>query len=852
MQAAFPKSHFFSIGTTTAEALVYFCLALLLIALVAWISYKSRVMQRSWLRWILASTRILLIACLVLSLIELGTTKLTKKLAVAVVMDASQSIPDDGLAQESQFISEIRKRATDADVLAFDFAIDSKELFHNELPSRHTGKTGTDISKALLMALDRMPENAFRRIALLTDGNQTEGDLLAAARLAKARSTELYIVPVEPVADRDIAIQSLNLPRRARPGEPVTVTVGIKSNYEADAVLTVVAPGVKIRQPLHVTSGEQTIDLQTRAPSGGNVSFTASLEADGDAHPENNRMSSVMTIIGAPRIAVFSSDLEGDRLLLSALESQRLSVQSSPSSELPANSRSYYPYDLVVLSDIAYKNVTVEQAEALREYVRDYGGGLLVIGGSASADLGEPDELPMESLLPAVFKRKKKTEPNPPALILIIDKSASMARERKFAIAIKASGDSLDALPDESQIGIILFDDFPRWAVPTTKASNRNAIKSKLATFGVDGGTSLYPAVIEAYGALKKVDNKVKHVLILSDGMSLTTFEQYGHVIESMARKKITVSTVALGKESDKAHLRKIAEAGKGRFYYTDNIDEIPKIFMEETKTITKTNIVEARFVPEVIRHGDMLAGLDLSDIPELYGYNAVRSKPGAEVFMTAEAKEPLLMRWRLGLGKVSLLACDTGADWARQWPEWRVYPEFIGHVARGTLGDQNRRNFRVTSEVSGYHSEIFVDAMDHLGNFLNDQQLDLEMTAPDGNSFIKPLEQIRPGGYKADIPLEQTGGYQIRVFGKGEAPDARSEGIGGVTLKPPDEFIATTVNEPLLADAARAANGIYKATVSQLLAEPPTTISERNPWTKWFLYVALAVSVIGVFLRRL
>jgi hypothetical protein len=337
---------------------------------------------------------------------------------------------------------------------------------------------------------------------------------------------------------------------------------------------------------------------------------------------------------------------------------------------------------------------------------------------------------------------------------------------------------------------------------------------------------------------------------LLSDGYSISGFGQNAHIIQYMADKKITVSTVALGKESDQKHLRKIAKLGRGRFYFTTDPSQIPKIFAEETKTITKTNVVETTFEPTLVKRGDMLAGLDLDAIPELYGYNSARAKPTSEVYMNAEKKEPLLARWRFGLGRVTFVGTDTGGDWARNWMTWTPYGEFWTKIARNTLGDQNRRSYRLETRIVDDRAEIDVDALDTNGNFLNDLDLTLEVTAPEGEPQQIPLSQIRPGGYRGDIKLAKFGNYSFQVVDK-KSKTAGGGGIGRLFLAPPTEFISQTTNVPLLENIAKITDGRYNPTVEQVFEVPEQTFPRTHPIWPYLLYGVLGLFLLTILVRR-
>src|SRR5690606_35913436 len=128
-------------------------------------------------------------------------------------------------------------------------------------------------------------------------------------------------------------------------------------------------------------------------------------------------------------------------------------------------------------------------------------------------------------------------------------------------------------------------------ALPLTKAKERETVESALKNLGVNGGTDLYPALRAAYSELKKSEAKIKHIIVLSDGESLSRYEQNSDLVDKITRDKITISTVGLSEDSDPVHLQLLAQKGGGTFYYTEDPDELPDIFAKETQITTETTV---------------------------------------------------------------------------------------------------------------------------------------------------------------------------------------------------------------------------------------------------------------------
>ena len=74
-------------------------------------------------------------------------------------------------------------------------------------------REGTDIEAGLRRGLADLPDGYVGRLVLLSDGNATHGDALAAAAAAAARGVTVDVLPIEREPGLDIAIESVRAPR---------------------------------------------------------------------------------------------------------------------------------------------------------------------------------------------------------------------------------------------------------------------------------------------------------------------------------------------------------------------------------------------------------------------------------------------------------------------------------------------------------------------------------------------------------------------------------------------------------------------------------------------------------------
>ena len=88
-------------------------------------------------------------------------------------------------------------------------------------------------------------------------------------------------------------------------------------------------------------------------------------------------------------------------------------------------------------------------------------------------------------------------------------------------------------------------------------------ISERLASLESDGGTDLFKAMLEAHRAIAMKQAAIKHVIVLSDG--LTDKADFNGLVRRMARDGITVSTVSVGSDADVQLMADIAKERQGQ-----------------------------------------------------------------------------------------------------------------------------------------------------------------------------------------------------------------------------------------------------------------------------------------------
>ena len=178
----------------------------------------------------------------------------------------------------------------------------------------------------------------------------------------------------------------------------------------------------------------------------------------------------------------------------------------------------------------------------------------MMLGGEESFGLGGYYRTPIEEALPVTMEVKQKVEIPSLAVVLSIDRSGSMAmttdeKVTKLDLAKEAAHLVVDLLDERNEVGVMSLGHRVHLGRAGPPAKDKAAIHHAIATIKAGGGTDGYPALKESYQVLFDRPALLKHVIFLSDGQM--TRGDFQGLLRRMAKDKITVSTVAIGKDAD-------------------------------------------------------------------------------------------------------------------------------------------------------------------------------------------------------------------------------------------------------------------------------------------------------------
>ncbi len=745
-------------------------------------------------RWALG-VRGALLALLLLTLLRPSLPRWVDRMNVVFLLDMSDSVSLAARELAYRFVAEAARSMKSGDrhgVIVFGEAAVVDQTLTNrptvERPKAPVDGRGTDIFQAIQLALAMLPPGQANRIVMLTDGRQNHGNALAGAQAAKDAGADLFYQAAPLTLTQEVVAESLVLPQEVKYGEPFQAKVVAWSHKDAQGRLSLFRNGEFL--------GSQVV----RFNAGKNVfSYRQALDTSG--------------------IHVYQAAIEvdGDTIEENNRAVGAVVVRGRPQVLLAEKDRSH--------------------AQSLAAALRSQNIEVTVV---------EPAGIPSE---PAGLQKYD-------GLVLSNVSSLKLTRAQmgyivtKLDLAKEAAHLVVDLLDERNEVGVMSWDTEFLWDAPVRQAKDKQAIHHAIATIKAGGGTDGYPALKESYAVLFERGALLKHVIFLSDGQM--TRGDFQGLLRRMAKDKITISTVAIGKDADVQLMVDIAKWGKGRFYYTEDSQTIPRIFTLETQLASKASLIEQPFKPQLTSpNHEAMQEIDWKGVPPLGGYVATTLKSTAELVLMSHQEDPVLATWRYGLGRSAAFTSDAKAKWGVLWLRWRDFNKFWSQLVRWTLRSGSRSDTVAVVDRRDDVGEITVDAVDPKGEFINFLDSQVGVVAPNRERTVLDLEQVGPGRYRGRFPAPQEGVYLVGMAQRRGERVIGSQ-LAGLVVPYAQELRDLGVDETLLRELAELTGGaaLEKPRDAFLNARRRSRIAVEI-WP-WLVGLVAALLIPEVALRRL
>jgi uncharacterized membrane protein/uncharacterized protein YegL len=848
----------------------YWPLALLpVLAYVWWVSRRTRTSLGRRHLGALFVVRTAVVALLLLALMRPHVNRPGTGMSVVFLVDVSRSISPEFLSaairwsgdavakgdpEHARFIGFAAQASmvSSAEALGTLAVYDGHSLESGARPAPGAiDQSGTNIERAVRQAMASFAPHSLKRLVLVTDGHETEGDVTSVLAELDAQDVRVFTVPAAARAEGDSWIESIEVPEDVRAREKVEVRVVVFSRAaKKAAVVLETASALLARRELELVPGFTPVSFETRFREQGPLDLQARIETETDPFRGNDSRVETIAVLEPTRVLYVEGHEASASYLRSALESEGLEVEVVAAPLVSGYASRFSSYDAVILSDVPARSLPERTMLALESYVRDSDGGLIFAAGETSYGEEGYSDTVLESILPVEFRVEEKWKDL--SLIIVLDKSYSMYG-RKIALAKEATKAALDLLEETHRFGVVTFDWNPYTTIPLQLATNKEWIKEGISRIQASAQTNIYPALERAFEQLDESPSKVKHVILLSDGKTYP--DDYEELVTRMTEKEITVSTVAVGEEADRELLADIATWGDGRSYFIEDAEKVQQIFIEETQIALEATLVEESFTPVVKREIEAFRGIDFESAPQLKGYVSTLPREPAEVILEAQDEDPLLARWHYGIGRTVMFTSDVKNRWAADWLSWDGYGKFWAQLVRETA--RRHRGVEVDFRVDrkGNAAEVKLDVVDETGHYPKGLEPSLRVTGPSSDVRTLTLRQTAPGRYRASVPvsISPSSPWRFELSGEGLPEDSLS--LAGRTRSVfypyPDEYRFYPPDAEKLEAIARETGGAFSPDVEQIFAVDGERASVPAALAPLLVLIALLLYALDVAVRR-
>jgi len=649
--------------------------------------------------------RALLLIALTLLLADPQLTRSENSLDLWVLLDRSEStadLIDKGLPEWKNLLRSHKPSRRD-NLLLVDYASEVLEQGQAEnalyTGSRKLTRTNLAIQNVLALADAKRPA----RVLVFTDGFATEPLTEAAAKL-KARGIPLDYRLVREDTSNDYNLARLELPVRTQVGEPFVLGVAVRGFKDGSIPLRIYRDG----QPLtpdgtmaDIVDGVAKVEFTDRISSVGSYHYTAEILPEEDAHPGNNRAERWIEVTGGPRILLVTKYT--DDPVATSLQNQGFTVETvNDSNSLRigqlAGSRA------VIINNVPAFEMPGEFLDALNFYVRDQGGGLLMVGGKQSFGSGGYFQSSVDALLPISMELKSEHRKLAVAMAIVMDRSGSMAAGvpgaagkalTKMDLANAGAAKAIELLGGMDQICVYAVDSEPHTIIKLTPVGQK---KKELMTQvrkvrSSGGGIYVYRGLKPAWDDLKKADIGTRHIILFSDAADSEEPGAYKTLLKEITDAGGTVSVIGLGTKADidAKLLEDIAKLGNGRIFFTDRPLDIPKLFAQETVTVARSAFIEEPVGAKPTGQWSEISPKPFDWLAQVDGYNLsyLREDATASLSSLDEYLAPLVSHTRRGIGRTAAVSFPLGGEYSEGIRTWPAYGDFVQTIGRWLMGEE-------------------------------------------------------------------------------------------------------------------------------------------------------------------
>ena len=810
--------------------------------------------------------RLVLLGLFAMVLAEPRAVRSKDVMSVVFAVDVSDSIysADQALKYVTDTVQSHRpKKSDEAGLLIFGktpaIELNPSMSFPFEALNSQVERGATNLEQALSMSSVVLKEDVQGRVVLVSDGVATEGNLSRMLGDLKSRGVAVDVLPIDYTYNEEVWLERLDLPQQVKLGETYEAAMVLSSLSDGKGKLVLRENGsILAEQEVEYKAGKNRYSVPITLRSAGYYEYTATIEVPKaqDSLNQNNTVLNYIFVEGEGKVLLVV-DSVGDRRdwerLEQAIKEGERAVEVMNGADLPNDAASLMPYDTIIFCNVPHDEFNVQQMQAVRDAVYNLGAGFLMVGGPNSFGPGGYHRTVIEEILPVTMDVSQK-KVLPKGALAIILHTCEFPEGNTWGKRITKQ--AIKVLGAQDEVGVLAYTQKGEdWLFELTPAAKYEDLVPLINGASIGDMPSFQNTMQMGLKGLKKSDAATRHMIIISDGDPQAPTPQ---LVKEFVDNQISVSMVAIFPHGglNISKMQGVAEVTGGRYYFPEDPNQLPAIFIKESKTLKRSLLQNKTFVPTIGFPSPVVKGLE--GMPELKGYVITTAKghpamqilngpPDAE---QSDSLDPVLSVWQHGLGKTAAFTSDFSTNWGSNWQQWDRFQPFVKQLLTDISRVKKDGHLRLSTHTSGGDAVIVVEDFHPEESFL---ELNTKLSGPGQKTENVQLKQVGPRRYQATVPLWGHGRYHAIAQGLGG--DRKDLAFGGFIVSYSPEYLRFRSNRQALQEIADRTGGKVLSgdpTKDAIYTRGRTPKRSSKPIFDWFL-IALAILVpLDVAIRRI
>ncbi|MGN6107059.1 MAG: vWA domain-containing protein [Kofleriaceae bacterium] len=209
-----------------------------------------------------------------------------------------------------------------------------------------------------------------------------------------------------------------------------------------------------------------------------------------------------------------------------------------------------------------------------------------------------------EALVVSITAPGGRAESRPPRSIsIVIDRSGSMEGE-PIAHARAAAARLIGELDERDAFAIVTYSSAEDTAMPMTRATPaaKSAALAAIEQIDVDGGTCISCGLLRGASELARspVHAGVQRLVLISDGQAnegIADRDELVALAATTASRGASISALGVGLDFDERTMMRIAEQGRGNYYFVEDTRQLAAVFSRELGGLAETIAADVQLV---------------------------------------------------------------------------------------------------------------------------------------------------------------------------------------------------------------------------------------------------------------